>query len=166
MRNTDSVDRSLREGIWRNHRREVPENGFQTVTLCDASPLFALVDARQVDAHARCRAALPALPSPLITTWPAFTEAMYLAARAGGWPLQRLLWQYVLSGRLLFHIPDEAEQRRIAELMEQYRDTPMDLADGSLVAAAETLRLSRIFTLDSDFYIYQRNGNHPFDVLP
>src|SRR5215831_11962122 len=30
--------------------------------------------------------------------------------------------------------------------MEQYRDTPMDLADASLVATAEILNLRRIFT--------------------
>lgn len=91
---------------------------------------------------------------------------MYLVNRAGGWRLQNLLWQYILSGQLLFHIADEAEQKRMAELMKQYRDTPMDLADASLVAAAETLRISRIFTLDSDFFFYQRYGNQPFEVVP
>lgn len=136
------------------------------MTLCDASPLFALVDTKQVGANARCKAVLPALSRPLITTWSAFTEAMYLAYRQGGLPLQRLLWQYVLTGQLYFHIAADAEQKRMAELMEQYSDTPMDLADASLVAAAETLNISRIFTLDSDFYIYQRYGNQPFEVLP
>lgn len=91
---------------------------------------------------------------------------MYLVYRAGGWPLQRLLWQYVLSGQLLFHIASEAEQKRMAELMEQYRNIPMDFADASLVSAAETLKVARIFTLDSDFYVYQRYGNQPFEVIP
>jgi uncharacterized protein len=136
------------------------------MTLCAASPLFALVDAKQAGANARCKAALPTLSRPLITTWPAFTEAMYLVYREGGWPLQRLLWQYVLTGQLLFHIAGEAEQKRMAELMEQYCDIPMDFADASLVTAAETLNLSRIFTLDNDFYVYQRYGNQPFEVVP
>ena len=136
------------------------------MTLCDASPLFALIDSRQVEANARCKAVLPTLSKPLITTWSAFTEAMYLVHRSGGWPLQSLLWQYVLTGQLIFHITNEAEEQRMAELMKEYRDTPMDLADASLVAAAETLRLSRIFTLDSDFYVYQRQGNQPFEVIP
>ena len=136
------------------------------MTLSDASPLFALVDPRQLEAHTRCKAALAMLSKPLITTWAAFTEAMYLANRAGGWPLQRLLWRYVLTGQLIFHTSGEAEQKRMAELMEQYRDTPMDLADASLVAAAETLGIARIFTLDSDFYVYQRHGSQPFEVVP
>lgn len=54
------------------------------------------------------------------------------------------------------------------QLMEQYHDTPMDLADASLVATAETLNLTRIFTMDSDFYVYRGSifryifgGNEP-----
>ncbi len=39
--------------------------------------------------------------------------------------------------------------------MSAYRDTPMDLADASLVTLAETLAEHRIFTLDSDFYVYR-----------
>jgi len=40
-------------------------------------------------------------------------------------------------------------------LMETYQDTPMDLADASLVATAESHSMRRIFTLDSHFYIYR-----------
>lgn len=54
----------------------------------------------------------------------------------------------------------------MAELMEQYRNVPMDFADASLVSAAETLKVARIFTLDSDFYVYQRYGNQLFEVVP
>lgn len=50
--------------------------------------------------------------------------------------------------------------------MEQYRSTPMDLGDASLVAAAEALNVSLIFTFDSDFYVYQIGGKKPFDVVP
>lgn len=52
------------------------------------------------------------------------------------------------------------------DLMLKYKDRPMDLADSSLVSAAESLQLSRIFTLDSDFYIYQLNDKNPFEVIP
>ncbi len=51
------------------------------------------------------------------------------------------------------------------QLMEQYQDVPMDLADSSLVAAAEMLGIRRIFTLDSDFYIYRLHGKDAFDVI-
>ena len=50
--------------------------------------------------------------------------------------------------------------------MEQYKDTPMDLADASLVVLAEVLNVRRIFTLDSDFYVYRIHGKEDFEVFP
>ena len=102
---------------------------------------------------------------PLITTWPCFAEAMFLTFRAGRWPLQRLLWQFVAEGVLIFHDLNAAEYTRMRILMETYSDTPMDLADASLVAAAETLNQPRIFTLDSDFYVYKMSDKQAFEVI-
>jgi predicted nucleic acid-binding protein len=42
----------------------------------------------------------------------------------------------------------------------------MDIADASLVAAAEALDQTRIFTIDAHFYAYRLNGKTPFDVVP
>ena len=42
------------------------------------------------------REALDVLQLPLLTTWPAFTEAIYLIGHAGGWTGQKALWQLVL----------------------------------------------------------------------
>ncbi len=50
--------------------------------------------------------------------------------------------------------------------MEKYNDTPMDLADASLVAAAESLNLRYVFTLDTDFRIYRINSSIPFEIVP
>ena len=133
--------------------------------LCDASALVALIS-QDDNNHDRCVAILPNLEAPLVTTWSCFTEAMYLLGRYGGWPAQQELWEYVADQLLVFHLPDEAEQRRMQELMAQYRDIPMDLADASLVATAETLNQKQIFTLDRDFYIYRLPGNKPFNVAP
>jgi uncharacterized protein len=52
------------------------------------------------------------------------------------------------------------------ELMAQYQNVPMDLADASLVTLAERKKVNRIFTLDSDFYIYRLYGKESFDVIP
>jgi predicted nucleic acid-binding protein len=91
---------------------------------------------------------------------------MYLVFGIGGWPLERRLWDYIQLGVIRFHFPDEAETHRIMELMERYRDRPMDLADASLVAAAETLNDPVIFTQDTDFYIYRFRDTRAFDVIP
>lgn len=134
------------------------------MTLTDAGALVALIDKNQPQS-ARCRATFATLSLPLVTTWPAFTEAMYLVYQVGGWPLQRNLWEYVEQKVLQIYSSDEAGQERMRQLMEQYRDTPMDLADASLVATAEALNLTRIFTLDSDFYVYRINETGVFEVV-
>jgi uncharacterized protein len=50
--------------------------------------------------------------------------------------------------------------------MELYADHPMDLADASLVAAAEALSTRKIFTIDrSDFETYRlRRGHRHYPV--
>ncbi len=133
--------------------------------LCDASALIALIN-QDDDNHDRCVSVLLVLPAPLVTTWSCFTEAMYLLGRYGGWPAQMELWSYVVDQILVFHFSDKPEQTRMQVLMEQYRDIPMDLADASLVATAESLNQKQIFTLDRDFHIYRLPGNQPFDVVP
>lgn len=91
---------------------------------------------------------------------------MYLLYQIGGWPLQDKLWEYLEEGVLHLHSLGEVEPQRMRQLMEKYRDTPMDLADASLVIAAETLNLTRIFTLDSDFYVYRIKETEAFEVIP
>ena len=135
------------------------------MSLIDANAFVNLIDQNQ-PRSAEFRAVFSAMRPPLTTTWPVFTEAMYLLLGIGGWPLERALWDYVLKGVVRFHFPDGAEIQRIADLMERYRDRPMDLADASLVAAAETLDVSRIFTQDSDFYIYRFRDTSVFEVMP
>lgn len=108
------------------------------MTLCDASALIALINQGDVN-HNRCVDALSKLPAPLITTWSCFTEAMYLLGRYGGWFAQQELWNYVADEILVLHLNGEQEQAKMKILMEKYHDIPMDLADASLVATAETL---------------------------
>lgn len=55
---------------------------------------------------------------------------------------------------------------RIEELMQKYRDLPMDLADASLVILAEHLGHGRILSVDQrDFNTYRWKNTHPFDNL-
>ena len=58
---------------------------------------------------------------------------------------------------------DEAGLQRAFELMEQYADHPMDLADASLIVAAEILLTRKIFTIDrQDFATYRIRRGHRY----
>jgi predicted nucleic acid-binding protein len=56
---------------------------------------------------------------------------------------------------------DAASLQRAFELMEQYADHPMDLADASLITAAEALATTKVFTIDrQDFQTYRVRRGH------
>ena len=60
----------------------------------------------------------------------------------------------------------ESHGSRIVELMEQYADLPMDLADASLVVLAEELGTGRILSTDQrDFRAYRWKNHKPFKNL-
>ena len=135
------------------------------MTLGDAGPLIAIIDADEPD-HASCLDALDQLSLPLNTTWPVFTEAMDLVARAGGIRVQRALWRLVSTDRLVVADLSPSAVERSAWLMDQYADRPMDLADTSVVALAEGRGDRRIFTLGTDFQICRLRGRQRFETIP
>ncbi len=134
--------------------------GTSFTMLTDTGPLIAIID-KGDDDHSACMALLQTLPNrPLITTWTCFTEAMYLLGSVGGYRFQEQLWRWRRDGRLVLLDITAEEADRCDALMRQYSDRPMDLADASLVAVAESRHIDRIFTLDNDFYFYKRaNGS-------
>ena len=136
------------------------------MTLTDAGPLVAILDRNQGRVHDTCAAVLPTLKLPLVTTWPCFTEAMHFLGSASGWHGQQRLWRLVEQGVLKIHEVKSPDIPRMMNLMEKYADLPMDLADSSIVLAAENLSVNRVFTLDSDFRVYRINGTQAFEVLP
>mgnify|MGYP001289411746 CR=1 FL=1 len=136
------------------------------MTLTDTGPLLALLDKRDPH-HAACLTMMQRLtPGALLTTWPCFTEAMYLLGEVGGFRYQSLLWDMLESGKLEIQDLGPAEVGRMAILMGKYQDTPMDLADASIVATAEMRGIHRVFTLDGDFRIYRLADGTALEVVP
>lgn len=136
------------------------------MTLCDAGPLIAIIDEADEN-HARCVAELGRLPAgPLVTTWPCLTEAMYMVGRKAGFRGQEVLWSFLEIGPVVLDEPKSEDTGHLHRLMGQYKDAPMDLADASLVAAAERLGIQRVFTIDRHFRAYRINGARAFEVVP
>ena len=91
---------------------------------------------------------------------------MYILRRELGYPGQEALWQLHAAGQLLIHESRRVEQASMQALMDEYRDIPMDLADASLVAAAEARNDLLVFTLDRHFYVYRSASGQAFEVVP
>ena len=132
--------------------------------LIDAGPLVALVDADDQH-HAACRAAFETMRQPLGTVWPVLAETMYLLSdlpRA-----KDLVWEMIARGGVQNLPLGAADVPRIRELMLQYSNRPMDLADAALIRVAEREGLRKFFTVDrKDFAVYRLHGKIRPTILP
>lgn len=132
--------------------------------LIDAGPLVALLH-RDDQYHEECTDALAGLRDPLVSVWPAITEAMYLLSFS--WQAQDALWELVMEGTIRLLSLESSDHVRMRDLMRKYRTVPMDLADAALVRIAERERIRRIFTLDRrDFSIYRPARLGRFAIIP
>ncbi|MEM9391069.1 MAG: pilus assembly protein [Bacteroidota bacterium] len=120
--------------------------------LIDAGPLIALFD-RSDRYHLKSLSFLEDYHGQLCTTWPVITEVSHMLDFSIKVQLNFLEW--IRRGGL--QVVDLTDQHlfRICALTEKFSDVPMDLADASLVAASETIGISEIASIDSDFHIYR-----------
>jgi uncharacterized protein len=132
--------------------------------LCDAGVLLCLVDRTQPRHNAYINV-VGQLEKPLITTWACITEAMYLALNRGGWKMQKQLSKFLLDKLLIIYDIQKDDYNRLFELMEQYQDRPMDLADATLVLTAEKTGENQVLTLDSDFLFYRIANQKSFNII-
>jgi predicted nucleic acid-binding protein len=130
--------------------------------LVDAGALIAVLD-RSDAHHADCLAALKEISDPLLTVWPALTEAMHLLS--GSPRGQEALFDMIDDEAVGVANLDEKDLRRMKVLMRKHRDLPMDFADAALVRLAERERLTRILTFDERFKIYALPGRARFVTL-
>lgn len=131
--------------------------------LVDASALIALLD-RSDHHHAACLEALGQVREPLVTVWPALTEAMHLLSETSR--AQEALFDMIEDEVLGVAPLEDGDLARMKALMRKYRDLPMDFADAALVRVAERDRLTHIVSFDQHFRVYALPGRARFVVLP
>jgi uncharacterized protein len=94
---------------------------------------------------------------PMLTVWPAFTEAMYLLNFS--LDAQVALWEIVEIEALDIAPLDKNNVPRMRALMRINHALPMDLADAALVRVSERDKIKEIFTLDKRrFRVYRPSG--------
>ncbi len=130
--------------------------------IADAGPLVAYLK-RDDEHHTWAEDMFRQFHGPLRTCDAALSEAFFLLQQTHGGGEQLLA---LLERGLV--VPDfdlAAELPAIANLMRRYHNVPMSLADACLVRMAEQERDAAIFTLDSDFKIYRRNGRQTIPLI-
>lgn len=132
--------------------------------LVDAGPLIAILNRRDRH-HDRCLSVLRRTDAPLLSTWMAVSEAMYLLDFSSA--AQDALLDMIERGALQVLEIAPTDLPDIKNLMKKYRDQPMEFADASLVQVANRHGLDEIFTLDRrDFGAYRLKRSRHFKILP
>ena len=135
--------------------------------VVDTGPLIALFDPKD-PAHVRCVDALKTIHDRLYTTLPVLTEAFHIL-QPDSVGSDRLR-DFIVHGGISIWFFDDPQLLRAFELMEQYGDSSIDLADASLIVAAEALRTRTVFTIGRrDFRRYHiRRGHrhHAPEIIP
>ncbi len=125
-------------------------------TLIDAGPLIALFD-NSDKYHLRAVRYIKGFEGQLCSTWPVITEVCHLLDFNTQTQINFLLW--LEQGAVKLIDLNANHLVRIIELTKKFNDVPMDLADASLMVAAEKINCLEIASIDSDFYIYRTVRN-------
>jgi len=133
-----------------------------TRVIIDTGPLVAYFNGRD-RWHRWVVEQMSAISAPLLTCEPVLTEACFLIHRAGGKPAD--LIRKLDQGVLEIGIDLTKEAAAIEGLLKRYDDTPMSLADACIVRISERFADCRVFSLDSDFEHYRRNGRQIIPLL-
>lgn len=115
--------------------------------IVDAGPLYAVGNARDVD-HNACDDLLAEATGPLLVPTLVVSEVAYLLGERLGAHAEVAFARSIANGEFTVEPVLDSEWSRIAQLMEQYADLPLGIADASVVALAERHDAREIATLD------------------
>ena len=120
--------------------------------LIDTGPLIALFD-RDDKYHTSIVEFIKNTNYRFISTTAVLTETMYMLDFNTAVQLNFLEW--IMKEGVIIHEIKQSNIKRIIDLTKKYSDRPMDLADATLVIAAEERGIRQIISIDSDFDIYR-----------
>jgi predicted nucleic acid-binding protein len=136
------------------------------VLIVDAGPLYAASNARDGD-HKACTKLLAEAKGPLVVPELVVSEVAYLIGDRLGAQAELAFARSIANREFTVEPVLDSEWSRIAELVEQYADLPLGMADASVVALAERHDAREIATLDHrHFSVVRPRHVDSFVLLP
>jgi len=134
--------------------------------VLDTSFLFALTDQSDRNHH-RVLTVAQMVNEQLVLPVVVLPEICYLiASRLGHLAMRRFVASMVPDVVQIESITPE-DLRRVHQILERYMDSQLDFTDAAIVAVAERLTITRIYTLDRrDFSIIRPKHCDYFELLP
>ena len=134
--------------------------------VCDTGAVYALYDADDVH-HAACKGFVETERGPLFLPTVLLAEIDYLLSSRLGIDAALEFLESVDGGAftLVNLLPEDLARCR--ELIVQYRDLRLGIADATVVATAERLKIQHVFTVDQrHFRAVEPRGLGHFIILP
>jgi len=144
----------------------VPSHAQGITTILDTSFLFALTDQSDLN-HQRVLAVAQGVNEPLVLPVVVLPEIRYLiTSRLGHQAMRRFVSSMTPDAVQVEPVIPE-NLVRVHEILEQYADSQLDFTDAAIVAIAERLNTTRVYTLDCrDFSIIHPRYFDYFELLP
>lgn len=130
--------------------------------IVDTGPLVALLN-RQDKHHAWVMAQMADIRPPMIICEAVLAEATYLTSHIKG--AREALIEMVGENFLTIGLQVQDQHAALLAMVKRYVNVPMSLADACVVRLAELHPKSPVFTLDSDFNIYRKNGRQVIEQI-
>ncbi len=132
--------------------------------LLDTGALVSLLDRSQAG-HEDFVRYFDSWDGRVVSTEAVLSESTHLLGRVYGG--RQACLDFFLAGGAVLVPSTPSTLRRCRELIEQYKDLPMDFADATLVVLAEDLATNLVYTTDRrDFEIYRIGGKRRFKIVP
>jgi predicted nucleic acid-binding protein len=130
--------------------------------LIDSGAIVAALNDREQH-HLWAKLQFEALGEPVLACEAVLSESFHLLQRTprGKEALCALIERGIVGTSFSFSL----HSKETIRLMRRYKDTPMSFADACLVRMAEGYDDSVIFTTDSDFAIYRKNGRQTIPLI-
>lgn len=128
----------------------------------DTRPLVALLD-RQDKYHAWVMAQMADIRPPMLTCEAVLAEATYLTSQIKG--AREALIEMIGENFLTINLQVQDQHAALLAMVKRYVNVPMSLAGACIVRLAELHPRSPVFTLDSDFNVYRKNGRQVIEQI-
>jgi uncharacterized protein len=134
--------------------------------ILDTSFLFARTDQSDRN-HQRVLVFAQNVSEPLVLLVVVLPEVCYLIASRLGHQAMRRFVSSMTPNTVQVEPVTAEDLVRVHQILEQYADNQLDFTDAAIVAIAEKLDITRVYTLDRrDFSIIRPNHCNYFELLP
>ena len=134
--------------------------------ILDISFLVATVDIKDEN-YGRILDVIVDSKEVLVLPTTVLPEVCHLLASRLGYPITRQVLTELANSNVIIEGIDKTDLKRVTEILDQYTDSKLNFVDATIVAIAERMNITKIFTLNKPiFSIISPQHCAGFEIFP